>query len=90
MSKFNLLLAERYGNQSDEASIVGSGLDRLDETDKKRVNQKELDYMVDLYLFNKDKFLKIKGINTKREIIKLAFLNDYESIKSLGVIITKI
>lgn len=83
-------IAQTYGGKSDEASIVGCGLDRLEEGYKRNVGQKEINAMIDFYKHYKNDFSKIEGISTKREIIKLAYMKQWEEVEALGIKILKL
>ena len=83
-------IAQTYGRQSDEASIIGCGLDRLEEEYKRDVGQKEIKTMIDFYRHYKNDFSKIEGISTKREIIKLAYMKQWEEVEALGIKILKL
>lgn len=83
-------IAQTYGRQSDEASIVGCGLDRLEEKYQRNIGQKEINIMIDFYKHYKNDFLKIEGIGIKREIIKLAYMKQWEEVEALGIKILKL
>ncbi|MDD3450949.1 hypothetical protein [Sulfurimonas sp.] len=90
MPKFNILLAKKYGNQSDEASIVGCGLDRL-KSEYGIIFDDEDDVEKIIWIYNKykEQFKKIVTIDTKRDLIKLICFKDWNTVEENGIKISK-
>lgn len=77
-------IGEVYGRQSDEASIVGCGLDRYESEYGIKLNTNDIDKMIQFYYKYKNEFKKLDTINAKREAVKLIYAKDWETISLNG------
>ena len=57
-------------NDIDLASVVGCGIDRLDESQREQMSIMRVNHVIDYYRDNKSAFDSIETIGAKREAIK--------------------